>query len=74
MKFTCSIRGSSNDGFDLIATNSGTKEKKCKAALYSHQEGWEHANVGVQRHSEGGFSETIFWRRGRDSRSATQRS
>ena len=29
--FTCVITGSGNDGFDIVATNSGSERKKCSA-------------------------------------------
>ena len=32
VKFECKVSGSDKDGFDIIATNTGQADKKCKAS------------------------------------------
>jgi|GEM_PF-6350585 len=48
--FTCVVTGSDNDGFDILATNNGPNDKKCKATCTvtkkdGSKQSWEYSGT-----------------------------
>ena len=54
--FECKITGSANDGFSILATNSGKTDKKCKASCTLTKKDGKSKQTWEHEHPVSGFT------------------